>query len=123
MGRLERRTEEELRRLRALEESVVDIEGDVEVNLNTTAFLENKMLVMERDGERDQFERQVIFDEMVELTIALQELVCSHLQVMRSLQNLNSTLRILEDAIEEQQVTHTLMTITNLTHQINLCFH
>ena len=59
MGRLERRTEEESRRLRALEESVVDIEGDVEVNLNTTAFLENKMLVMERDGERDQFERQV----------------------------------------------------------------
>lgn len=59
VGRLERRTEEESRRLRALEESVVDIEGDVEVNLNTTAFLENKMLVMERDGERDQFERQV----------------------------------------------------------------
>lgn len=59
VGRLERRTEEESRRLRALEENVVDIEGDVEVNLNTTAFLENKMLVMERDGERDQFERQV----------------------------------------------------------------
>ena len=59
VGRMERRTDEESRRLRALEENVLDIEGDVEVNLNTTAYLENKMLVMERDGERDQFERQV----------------------------------------------------------------
>ena len=57
-ARLERRTDEESRRLRTLEENVLDVEGDVEVNLNTTAYLENKMLVMERDGERDQFERQ-----------------------------------------------------------------
>ena len=61
MGQLERRTDEESRRLRTLEENVLDIEGDVEVNLNTTAYLENKMLVMERDGEKDQFERQVRF--------------------------------------------------------------
>ena len=61
MGQLDRRTDEESRRLRTLEDSILDIEGDVEVNLNTTAYLENKMLVMERDGEKDQFERQVSF--------------------------------------------------------------
>ena len=55
---MERRSDEESRRLRTLEENLLDVEGDVEVNLNTTAYLENKMLVMERDGERDQFERQ-----------------------------------------------------------------
>ena len=59
VGRLGRRTDEQSRQLRTLEENIQDIGEGVEINLNTTSYLENKMLIMEQNGENDQFERQV----------------------------------------------------------------
>ena len=59
VGPLRRRTDEQSYQLRTLEENIQDIAEDVEINLNTTSYLETKMLVMEQNGEKDQFERQV----------------------------------------------------------------